>query len=139
MEGAYEEIERNQDDRQLIRIAKARDKASKDITSMKQMKDDSDLVDHDQEKILQRWWEYFERLLNEENVREKYEDGGANKGMTQTIRREVENVVNHMKNGKAVAADQIPIEAWISLGEQGIDMLWDLMKKTWLKERIPKA
>ena len=140
MEEAYEELERNQDDRQLIRIAKARDKASKDITSMKQMKDESGLVLHDQEKILQRWLEYFERLLNEENAREKYEEGEANQGVTQTIRRkEVEYAVIHMKSGKAVGADQIPIDAWKSLGERGIDILWDLMQKIWEGEQIPNA
>lgn len=140
VDGAYEELERRQDGRQLLRIAKAKDKATKDITSMRQIKDESGVVLHDLEKILNRWQENFERLLNEENVREKYEDGDMNEGMTQSIsREEVEHAMKKMKNGKALGADQIPIEAWKSLGEQGTDILCDLMQKIWKGERMPHA
>ncbi|XP_049958147.1 uncharacterized protein LOC126474713 [Schistocerca serialis cubense] len=64
MEEVYEELERRQDGRQLLRTAKARDNTN-DITSMRQLKDDL-------EKILNKWREYFERLLNEENIRENW-------------------------------------------------------------------
>ncbi|XP_049947516.1 uncharacterized protein LOC126455795 [Schistocerca serialis cubense] len=118
MEEAYEDLERRQDGRQLLWIAKAGDKATKYTTSMRQIKGESGVVLHDLDKILNRWWEYFERLLNEENVREKYEDGDVNDGMTQS-REEAEHVTKKMNNGKALWANQIPIEAWKSPGEQG--------------------
>ncbi|XP_049958277.1 uncharacterized protein LOC126474842 [Schistocerca serialis cubense] len=38
---AYEQLQKNQDMRQLIRIGKSRDKASKDLTAIKQMKDET--------------------------------------------------------------------------------------------------
>ncbi|XP_047122034.1 uncharacterized protein LOC124805515 [Schistocerca piceifrons] len=60
MEEAYEELERRQDGRQLLRIARATDKTTKDITSMRQIKDELGVALHDLEKILSRWWEYFE-------------------------------------------------------------------------------
>ncbi|XP_047105949.1 uncharacterized protein LOC124775154 [Schistocerca piceifrons] len=64
---AYEQLQKNQDMRQLIRIGKSRDKASKDLTAIKQMKDETGIILHDHEKIIQRWLNYFEKLLNEKN------------------------------------------------------------------------
>ena len=33
--------------------------------------------------------------------------------------------------------DEIPVEVWKCLGEEGIDMLWDLMKGIYEQEKIP--
>ncbi len=42
-----------------------------------------------------------------------------------------------MKSNIAVGPDNIPIEAWKSLGEAGLDILWDLIKKIYEQEKIP--
>ena len=42
-----------------------------------------------------------------------------------------------MKNGNATGMDGIPVEVWKCLGEEGIDMLWDLMKGICEQEKIP--
>ncbi|XP_049958245.1 uncharacterized protein LOC126474815 [Schistocerca serialis cubense] len=76
---AYEQLQKNQDMRQLIWIGKSRDKASKDLTAIKQMKDEIGIILHGHGKIIQRWLNYFEKLLNEENVRVKTEEGGQTK------------------------------------------------------------
>ena len=34
-----------------------------------------------------------------------------------------------MKHGKAMGTDGIPVEVWKSLGEEGVDMLLDLLQK----------
>ncbi|XP_047109654.1 uncharacterized protein LOC124779239 [Schistocerca piceifrons] len=120
---AYEQLQKNQDVRQLIRIGKSRDKASKDLTAIKQMKDKTGIILHDHGKIINRWLNYFEKLLNEENVRVKSEEGGANEGLTKDISGdEVELAVEKMKNGKAVGPDQIPVEVWKCLGKKGIEL-----------------
>ncbi|KAG8235652.1 hypothetical protein J437_LFUL013644 [Ladona fulva] len=59
IEEAYEEIEKKNGERQMLRIAKARDRASKDITSIRQMKDTSGVVLREDDKIRSRWKEYF--------------------------------------------------------------------------------
>ena len=33
--------------------------------------------------------------------------------------------------------DGIPVEVWKCLGEEGIDMMWDLMKGIYEQEKIP--
>ena len=42
-----------------------------------------------------------------------------------------------MKKGKATGMDDIPVEVWTFLREEGIDMLWDLMQRIYEQEKIP--
>ena len=42
-----------------------------------------------------------------------------------------------MKKGKATGMDRIPVQVWKRLGEEGIDMLWDLMQRIYEQEKIP--
>ena len=61
-----------------------------------------------------------------------------NEGLTQGIsRNEVKVAISRMKNGKATGMDGIPVEAWECLGEEGVDMLWDLMQGIYEQETIP--
>ena len=86
-----------------------------------------------------RWEKYYEKLLNEENPRMMFEDGVQNLGVTQSIsRREVKKQLKKMKNGRAIGPDGIPVEVWKSLGEEGIDMLWDLTNKIYQREVMPE-
>ena len=88
--------------------------------------------------IIGRWKGYFDKLLNEENPRSIFDDGVPNEGLTQGIRRdEVKVAISRMKNGKATGMDGIPVEVWKCLGEEGIDMLWDLMQGIYEQEKIP--
>ena len=41
-----------------------------------------------------------------------------------------------MKYGKAREMDLIPVEVWKCLGEEGIDMLWDLMQGIYEQQKI---
>ena len=67
--------------------------------------------------------------LNEENPRAVFGDGVPNEGLTQAINREeVEVALKGMKHGNAMVPDGIPVEVWKSLGEEGVDMLLDLLR-----------
>ena len=71
---------------------------------------------------------YYGNLLNEENPRTVFGDGVPNEGLTPAInRKEVEVALKGMKLGKAMGPDGIPVEVWKSLGEEGVDMLLDLL------------
>ncbi|XP_023213041.1 uncharacterized protein LOC111615841 [Centruroides sculpturatus] len=121
LEEAYKVFERKGGERQLMRIAKARDKASKDFTSIKLIKDHKGVVLQDYKRAKERWKVYFRNLLNEENPRTLYENGEANEAVVQDIsKEEVESVLRKMKMWKA----------------EGIDILWELMK-LWQQEKIP--
>ena len=50
----------------------------------------------------------------------------------------VTKLLRNLKPLTATGPDEIPAEAWKSLGEQGIDLLWVLMRKIFEKERMPE-
>ena len=136
----YENVDTPEGQRNIHRIAKARNKATKDLTHIKQIKDRNGKVLTKEEEIKSRWREYFENLLNEENPRNIREDGIANeRGAPRISRREVRRALSKMKKGKAVGPDGIPVEVWRCLGEEGIDILWDLFNKIYQQEKIPDA
>ncbi|XP_068247984.1 uncharacterized protein [Palaemon carinicauda] len=43
-----------------------------------------------------------------------------------------------MKNSKAAGPNNIPVEVWKSLGEEGIDILCDLTQKIFNQEKMPE-
>ena len=114
----YEGLESREGQDKVYSLARSRNKATKDINKMKQIKGEDGQVIRKQEDIQRRWKEYFEKLLNEENERLIRED---------VERAEVVKALARMKNGKV----------WKVLGEEGIDLLWDLFKKIYEQEVVP--
>ena len=140
MNDLYESMETPEGQRNIYRIAKARNKATKDLTHIIQIKDRNGKILTKEEEIKNRWREYFDKLLNEENPRSVRENGIANERVVPNIsRREVRRALNKMKKGKAVGPDGIPVEVWKCLGEEGIDILWDLYNKIYQQEKIPDS
>lgn len=134
----YNELGTKEGLKKMIKLSKARNKSTKDITHIKQIKDQEGVVLRKEEDIVKRWKEYFEQLLNEENNRLIREDGQVNIGMVMRFsRQEVLNALKKMKNGKATGPDMIPVEAWKALGDEGVDILYDLMIKILEQEKIP--
>ena len=43
-----------------------------------------------------------------------------------------------MQHGKAIGQDGIAMEVWKSLGEEGVDMLLDLLQKIFEEEKMPE-
>ena len=58
----------------VLRIAKQRDKNSKDIYQTKLIKDEKGTVLIEDDKIVDRWRGYFQKLMNEENPRERRQE-----------------------------------------------------------------
>ena len=134
----YEELETEEGQKKIYRIAKCRNKATKYISHVKQMKDGSGAVLRDEERVRGRWKEYSENLLNEEYPREQHQNGTPNQVLTIGVTSaEVESALKKMKNNKATGPDEIPVEAWRALGGEGVDLLWDLMVKIEEQEHIP--
>ena len=136
MDEVYKELETPEGERKIYTIAKARDKSAKDFT---QIKDEQGVVLWEHDKIIERWKGYYGNLLNEENPRTVFGDGVPNEGLTPAInRKEVEVALKGMKLGKAMGPDGIPVEVWKSLGEEGVDMLLDLLQKIFEQEKMPE-
>ena len=80
MNELYEEMETPEGEIKIFRIAKARDKASKDFSHMKQIKNEHGVILRDLDMIIGRWKGYFDKLLNEENPRSISDYGVPNEG-----------------------------------------------------------
>ena len=119
-------METAESQKSIHKIAKSRDKSSKDLTHIRQIKDKNGRVLSKEESIIARWKEYFKKLLNEENPRRIIGDGNPNERIVRDIsREEFKKALDKMKKGKAVGPDGIPAEVWKCLGGVGIDILWD--------------
>ena len=136
----YEELEAVEGLKKIYRIAKYRNKATKDVSHVKQKKDGNGAVLRDEERVRERWKKYFENLLNEEYPREQHQNGTPSQGLTIGVTRVgIESALKKMKNNKATGPDKIPVEAWRALGGEGVDLLWDLMIKIEEQEHIPES
>nr|GEW29895.1 hypothetical protein [Tanacetum cinerariifolium] len=70
-------------------------------------------------------------------AREKYKEAKreAKKSIIQT---EVRTAIQKIGRNKAVGPDQIPIEAWRSLGDEGILWLTSLFNKIFISVKMPE-
>ena len=73
-----------------------------------------------EEKVKQRWKEYFDNLLNQENPREREE---RERDVEDISGKEVRTGLRKIKKGKAQGPDDISVEAWIALGNNGLEFL----------------
>jgi hypothetical protein len=66
------------------------------------------------------------------------EDGEPNNGdVGEITRQEIERALRNMQSGKATGPDNIPVETWKGLGEEGITILCKFMNRILVKEIIP--
>lgn len=77
----YKELDTPEGEKNMYRIAKARDKACKDSTHIKQIKSNEGKVLKDNDDIRMRWKDYFNTLVNEENPRPVRIESEINQGV----------------------------------------------------------
>ena len=94
----------------------------------------------DETRVLSRWKEYFHELMNVEKMREEREEVAVRLyGEVHRITEdEVRRALKRMKNGKAVGPDDIPVEAWICLGDMAVRFLTRLFNRILEGERMPE-
>ena len=66
----YAGLETKEVEKELYRLARQRDRAGKDVQHVRVIKNENGNVMVNSEAVLNRWKEYFEKLMNEENIRE---------------------------------------------------------------------
>ena len=97
----------------MFEMAKQRDRESKDVLQVRVINSEDRKVLMEEEKMKQRWKEYFNNQLNQENPRERREI------RIEEAERDVEGIsgdivrtgLRKMKKGKAQGPDDIPVEA----------------------------
>ena len=139
-ENIYRKLETNEGINMVYRIAKQRDRATKDVQKIRMVKDAAGTVLINEEGVLKRWKDYFEELMNVENAMESREEEPPliNSSVHDITRDEVKTALKKMKKGKALGPDNIPIEAWLTLGDLAIGYLTSLFNNLLAGENIPK-
>jgi len=123
-EDLYQRLDSKEGHKIVYGLARSRERAMRDITQVRLMKDKEGRVIQEEASIRRRWQEYFGQLLNEENPRGDLQDVERIPGVVEEIKeKEVAEAMRRMQNGKAAGPDGIPIEAFKSLEEAGVTML----------------
>ena len=76
----YQDLDAKEGQGKIFSLAKMRNKSTKDITHIRQIKDRDGKVLRKERDIIKRWKDYFEDLLNEENERFLRGEGYPNYG-----------------------------------------------------------
>ena len=140
IEELHANLETSAGQKDIYRIAAARDRARKDIGQVRTIKSATGDVLMRDEVIRERWGQYFSWLMNEENPRVETEEREPNQGLTAPINvAETERALNGMKSGKAVGSDEIPTEVWTCVGWFGVVTLCKLFNSIMTTETKPSA
>ena len=87
----------------------------------------------------QKWKEYFDNLLNHENPRERRETRteGRERDVEDISGEDVRTGLRKMKKGKAQGPNDITVEAWIALGNKGVEFLVNFFNRLLQREKMP--
>ena len=98
-------------------LAQQRDRQGQGVQKIRVIKNEDGELLMEEEKVKQRWKEYFDGLLNEENPREAWQTyTEANAGVVETVSdNEVRNALRRIRRGKSQGPIEIPVKAWICL------------------------
>ena len=132
----YARLETKENEKELYKLARQRDRAEKDVQHVRVIKDENDNVMVNLEAVLKRWKEYFEKLKNKENNRDlRTEEAEVfNEEVNCVSREEIKNALRRMKKGKATG----PVEVWKCIGKMGIKFLTRLFNRLLMGERMPE-
>jgi hypothetical protein len=124
-DGLYQRLGTKEWEKDIYRMAKSRERKTRDIIQVKCIKDATERLLTKDEDIKNRWWEYFDKLFNEDSGSWSIElDIFSDDLNRQFVRRiqefEVKDVLKRMKGGKAMGPDGMPIEVWRTLRDVAI-------------------
>ena len=133
-------LDRKDGRKNIYRIVKQIIHQNKDVTESNCIKDVNGKVVTDGNKVRLTWKEYFDKLLNEENVWEKdsldYVD--VVQGPSERIaEEEVKEAIGAMKMGKATGPSGAVLEMLKTAGEDGVTWMTELFNQTVSDRKIP--
>ena len=138
-EELYEKLETKEGENEVFKIAKQRNRQIKDVQQVRVIKSKTGEILMEEEKVKQRCKEYFDNLLNHENPRERRETRteGRERDVEDISGEEVRTELRKMNKGKAQGPDDIPVEAWIALGNKGVEFLVKFFNRILRGEKMP--
>jgi hypothetical protein len=124
-DGLYQWLDTKEGEKDIFRMAKSQERKTRDIVQVKWIKDVTERLRTKDEDIKNGWWEYFDKLFNEDSGSSSIEldisSDDLNRQFIRSIQESnVKDALKRMKGGKAMGLDGIPIEVWMTLGDVAI-------------------
>ena len=132
----FDKLDSKDGEKDIYRIARMRKKKTRDLSTIKCIKDYEHKVlvnDKDIKEILR---EYFDKLFNSNYTQDVGDLTILSKDLNHEFMHrirpyEVKDALHQMKTRKAIGPDAIPIEVWKCLNEVGVRWLTNLFNKIW--------
>ncbi|KAL5195414.1 Craniofacial development protein 2 [Glycine soja] len=133
-DGLYQALGTRDGERSIYRLAKGRERKTRDLDQVKCVKDEEGKVLVHEKDIKERWKAYFHNLFNDgygydSSSLDTREEDRNYKYYRRIQKQEVKEALKRMSNGKAVGPDNIPIEVWKTLGDRGLEWLTELFNE----------
>jgi hypothetical protein len=130
-DGLYQRLGTKEGKKDIYRMTKSRERKTRDIIQVKCIKDETEQLLTKDEDIKKRWWEYFDKLSNEDSGSSSIEldisSDDLNRHFVRRIQEsEVKDALKKMKGDKAMGPNGIAIEVWRSFGDVAIVWLTKL-------------
>ena len=139
----YARLGTKEGEKDIYKIAKVRERKTRDLSNIRCIKNEDGRILTQDEEILNRWMEYFSKLLNETNTSKtnlRKNNSRVERHFHRRIRtEEVNEALKKMKSGKAVGPDDLPIEVWRCMGEVGVQWLTRLFNRIFETKKMPDA
>jgi hypothetical protein len=124
-DGLHQWLGMKEGEKDIYRMAKSRERKTRDIIQVKYIKDETERLLTKDEDITNRWREYFDKLFNEDSESSSIEldisSDDLNRQFVHRIQEsEVKDALKRMKGDKATGPDGIPIEVWRSIEDVAI-------------------
>jgi phage terminase small subunit len=113
-DGLYQRLGMKEGEKDIYRMAKSRERKTRDIIQVKCIKDATERLITKDEDIKNRWREYFDKLFKEDSGILSIEldislDDLNRQFMCQIQESEIKDALKRMKGGKTMGPDGIPI------------------------------
>jgi hypothetical protein len=124
-DGLYQRLGMKEGEKNIYKMAKNRERKTRDIIQVKCIKDETERLLIKDEDIKNRWREYFNKFFDEDSGSSSIEldissDDLNKKFMRRIQESEVKDALKKIKEGKLMGPDGIPIEVWRSFGDVAI-------------------
>jgi hypothetical protein len=139
-EGLYQHLNMKEGEKDIYRMARARDRKTRDLNQVKCIKDEREQLLVKEDEIRHRWQEYFDKLFNRENKNIVRLDDSFNDSNRRFVRRiqvqEVREALKRMKVGKAMGPDDISIKVWRCLRDLAIVWLTKMFNNIYRSNKM---